>query len=153
MFAGDSGFIAILRGPDFRWVFVNQAFERLFPGHSAIGETVRSTFPEAERERLLAAERVAREAAEGAGVLIAVRDAGIGLPEGAVELIFEPFGRAPNAATSRLPGMGLGLFICRSIAERHGGGIRAESAGEGQGPTVTCWLPCAGPLAVGSRGR
>ena len=54
LFAGDSGFIAILRGPDFRWVFVNQAFERLFPGHSAIGETVRSTFPEAEAQGFLA---------------------------------------------------------------------------------------------------
>ena len=83
--------------------------------------------------------------AEGDGALIGVRDRGIGLPPEATELIFEPFGRATNAATSTLPGMGLGLFICRSIVERHGGWIRAESAGEGQGTTVRCWLPFAGP--------
>ena len=86
--------------------------------------------------------------AEGAGVLLGVRDSGIGLPPEATELIFEPFGRAANAATSTLPGMGLGLFICRSIVERHGGWIRAESAGEGRGTMVRCWLPFAGPPAA-----
>ena len=86
--------------------------------------------------------------AEGAGVSMGVRDTGIGLPPEASELIFEPFGRASNAVTSTLPGMGLGLFICRSIVERHGGWIRAESAGEGRGTTVTFWLPCAGPTAA-----
>jgi signal transduction histidine kinase len=86
--------------------------------------------------------------AEGAGVAMAVRDTGIGLPPEAAELIFEPFGRAANATTSTLPGMGLGLFICRNIVERHGGWIRAESAGEGQGTTMTFWLPYAGPPVV-----
>jgi signal transduction histidine kinase len=83
--------------------------------------------------------------AEGAGVAVAVGDAGIGLPSGAAEAIFEPFARATNAATSQLPGLGLGLFICRSIVERHGGWIAAESAGVGAGTTFTCWLPCDGP--------
>ncbi|HEY8601821.1 MAG TPA: PAS domain-containing protein, partial [Thermomicrobiales bacterium] len=51
---------------------------------------------------------------EGEGAAVAVRDAGIGLPPGAAGAIFAPFGRATNAAASGLPGMGLGLFICRS---------------------------------------
>jgi signal transduction histidine kinase len=83
--------------------------------------------------------------AEGAGVAVAVRDAGIGLPAGAAAVIFEPFARATNAAASNLPGLGLGLFICRSIVERHGGWIKAESAGVGAGTTITCWLPCDSP--------
>ena len=87
--------------------------------------------------------------AEGAGVAVAVRDAGIGLPPGAAEAIFAPFGRAANAAASQLPGLGLGLHICRSIVERHGGWIRAASAGEGRGATVTVWLPTAGPPGAG----
>lgn len=86
--------------------------------------------------------------AEGAGVAIAVRDVGIGLPVGALEVIFAPFARAENAATSNLPGMRLGLFICRNIVERHGGWIAASSAGEGAGTTFTCWLPSAGPPAA-----
>lgn len=85
--------------------------------------------------------------AADAGVTVSVRDAGIGLPPGAEEAIFAPFGRAENAAASNLPGMGLGLYICRNIVERHGGWMCAASAGEGAGTTVTFWLPLAGPPA------
>jgi signal transduction histidine kinase len=81
--------------------------------------------------------------AEGEGVMAAVQDDGIGLPPGAAETIFTPFGRAANAVAGSLPGMGLGLYICRNILERHGGWIRAESDGEGQGTTVSFWLPLA----------
>jgi PAS domain S-box-containing protein len=86
------------------------------------------------------------------GVAVAVRDEGIGLPPEALTTIFEPFGRAANAAASNLPGMGLGLYICRNIIERHGGHIRAESAGEGRGTTVTFWLPFAGPAVTETAG-
>jgi signal transduction histidine kinase len=81
--------------------------------------------------------------AESEGVVTEVRDNGIGLPPGAAETIFTPFGRAANAVVGSLPGMGLGLYICRNILERHGGWIRAESDGEGCGTTVSFWLPFA----------
>jgi signal transduction histidine kinase len=91
--------------------------------------------------------RVALNAGEG-GALLRVSDRGIGLPPGTAEAIFEPFGRAPNAAQRHIPGMGLGLYICREIAELHGGRIWAESAGEDQGTTFALWLPFAdSPLA------
>ena len=90
--------------------------------------------------------------ADGAGATVAVRDAGIGLPPESLTAIFEPFGRAANAAASNLPGMGLGLHICRTIVERHGGWIAAASAGEGRGTTVTFWLPTAGPTAAAGIG-
>jgi two-component system, OmpR family, sensor kinase len=77
------------------------------------------------------------------GLVLSVRDQGIGLPPDAVETIFQPFGRASNAAQRYLPGMGLGLAICRSIVDRHGGRIWAESAGDGQGATFRVWLPLA----------
>ncbi|HTD76085.1 MAG TPA: ATP-binding protein, partial [Chloroflexota bacterium] len=78
---------------------------------------------------------------EGGGVLLRVSDHGIGIPLGSTEMIFEPFGRAANAERRGLPGMGLGLYICRSTVERHGGRIWAESAGELQGTTINVWLP------------
>lgn len=80
-------------------------------------------------------------APERQGCVLTVRDCGMGLPSGAAGRIFEPFERAPNAKAQNLPGMGLGLTICRDIVERHGGRIWAESPGEGEGTTVSLWLP------------
>jgi signal transduction histidine kinase len=81
----------------------------------------------------------------GDQVRVAVRDQGIGLPADADETIFRPFGRAPNASSRNLPGMGLGLYICRNIVERHGGTVTATSPGEGLGTTFELTLPCPEP--------
>ncbi|MDQ6672621.1 MAG: HAMP domain-containing histidine kinase [Chloroflexota bacterium] len=82
-----------------------------------------------------------REALEG--IVLSVSDAGIGLTPDWQERIFEPFGRADNARRLGLPGMGLGLHICRQIAAAHGGRMWAESGGETRGMTVAMWLPAA----------
>jgi signal transduction histidine kinase len=76
------------------------------------------------------------------GVVLQVADEGIGLPASQVDTVFDPFGRAANARARQIQGMGLGLYICRQIVERHGGRIWAESEGEGRGTTVNVWLPC-----------
>jgi two-component system, sensor histidine kinase len=73
------------------------------------------------------------------GATVSVQDEGIGFPNDVAEYLFEPFGRADNA--SALPGVGLGLYICRHIVTQHKGRIWAESAGEGQGASVYVWLP------------
>lgn len=83
---------------------------------------------------------------QAGGCLIEITDGGIGLPANAAELIFEPFGRAQNSTARHLPGMGLGLYICRQIAEAHAGRIWAASAGENEGTTMSLWLP--GPVPV-----
>jgi signal transduction histidine kinase len=75
------------------------------------------------------------------GAMIQVTDSGIGLPVGSLEAIFQPFGRAANATRRSLPGMGLGLYICRTLVERHGGRIWATSGGENRGTTFGFWLP------------
>jgi len=87
----------------------------------------------------------------GGGVKVSVRDEGIGLLPRSTQVIFEPFGRAANATNHQLPGLGLGLYICRSIVTGHGGQLWAESAGEGQGTTFHLWLPAsaAPPAAPG----
>jgi signal transduction histidine kinase len=83
---------------------------------------------------------------EGEGVLLQIIDDGIGLPAGEQERIFEPFGRASNAAAESIPGLGIGLYICRRIAEQHGGRLWAESAGENAGTTMRLWLPRHAPV-------
>jgi two-component system sensor histidine kinase KdpD len=72
-------------------------------------------------------------------VCISVSDHGPGVPSDQRELIFEKFGRAQAAGSSK-PGTGLGLFIARSIAEAHGGTLEVQSQ-PGDGSTFTLSLP------------
>src|ERR1700731_1640504 len=74
-------------------------------------------------------------------VLLQVRDQGVGIPPSELKRIFKRFYRVSNSATGRVKGTGLGLFIVRSIARRHGGEAIAESEGAGRGSTFTLRLP------------
>jgi len=74
-------------------------------------------------------------------VLLRVRDRGVGIPAQQLKRIFKRFYRVPNPAVTHVKGTGLGLFIVRAIARKHGGRVFAESDGEGRGTTVTIELP------------
>ena len=74
-------------------------------------------------------------------VLLKVRDQGIGIPHSELKRIFKRFYRVANSASGRVKGTGLGLFIVRSIARRHGGDAFAESEGSGHGSTFNLRLP------------
>jgi signal transduction histidine kinase len=74
-------------------------------------------------------------------VSLSVRDLGIGIPRSELKRIFNRFYRAANPLAGQVKGTGLGLFIVRSIARRHGGDVYAESEGEGRGSTFTVRLP------------
>jgi len=74
-------------------------------------------------------------------VLLSVHDLGIGIPRSELKRIFNRFYRATNPLAGQVKGTGLGLFIVRSIARRHGGDVFAESEGEGRGSTFTVRLP------------
>jgi signal transduction histidine kinase len=82
---------------------------------------------------------------EGRYVSVAVKDNGMGIPSGELRRIFRRFYRASGAA-ARAKGTGLGLFIVRSVAKRHGGNAWAESAGLGQGSTFVLQLPVSRPV-------
>jgi signal transduction histidine kinase len=71
-------------------------------------------------------------------ILLEVRDAGPGLPQGSEDRIFERFYRADPARSGE--GTGLGLSIARAIIEAHGGAIRAVTR-DGAGAVVTIELP------------
>lgn len=80
-------------------------------------------------------------------VLVRVIDPGIGIPRGEEERIFERFHRADTRLSRTTAGVGLGLYITRSIVEAHGGRIWAESPGPGQGSIFTMRLPVHPPSA------
>jgi signal transduction histidine kinase len=80
-------------------------------------------------------------------VELRVRDEGIGIPAESIALLFQPFARASNATARHFGGLGLGLFICREIVQRHGGTIWAESPGAQLGSCFHVRLPREVPAA------
>lgn len=72
--------------------------------------------------------------------VITVRDRGIGIPAAEVEKVFDRFVRGSNARKAKIPGTGIGLFIVKTIVERHGGTVRATSAA-GEGSCFEVRLP------------
>ncbi len=72
---------------------------------------------------------------------IRVTDRGVGIPRGYLDQVFKRFYRVPRRMSVKVKGTGLGLFIVRSVINKHGGKAYAESAGEGMGSTFTIELP------------
>jgi two-component system, OmpR family, sensor histidine kinase SenX3 len=76
-------------------------------------------------------------------VTVRVKDQGAGIPKIELKSIFKRFYRVPGPLATRVKGTGLGLFIVRSVAKRHGGRAWAESEGPGRGSTFVLQLPIA----------
>ncbi len=89
-----------------------------------------STVDPAERELVLTT------VVDDECVQIAIADRGVGIPDGELDSVFDPF------VTHRPQGLGLGLAISRSIVVAHGGRIQAENNAD-RGTTFRCFLPVA----------
>jgi two-component system, OmpR family, sensor histidine kinase SenX3 len=81
------------------------------------------------------------EAPDEERLVLRVRDRGVGIPEQELKHIFKRFYRVTQRSISGVKGTGLGLFIVKSIARKHGGRVFAHSEGAGKGTTVTLELP------------
>jgi len=86
---------------------------------------------------------VVPESGEQHFVSVRVKDEGMGIPKSELKQIFKRFYRVPGPLAVRIKGTGLGLFIVRSVARRHGGRAWAESEGPGRGSTFVLQLPAA----------
>lgn len=84
---------------------------------------------------------VVRAYREGSSVVVVVSDDGEGIRPEVLPLIFDPFQQADASITRRHGGLGLGLAIVKQLVLAHGGTVRAESAGPGQGSTFIVQLP------------
>ena len=90
--------------------------------------------------------RIALERADDRARLT-VRDTGEGISPDFLPYVFERFRQADSSGTRRHGGLGLGLAIVRGLVERHGGNVRAESAGTEQGAVFTVELPLLASVA------
>lgn len=86
---------------------------------------------------------VATSLVNGKYVDLRVSDHGPGIPKGELKQIFKRFYRVPGPMATKVKGTGLGLYIVRSVAKRHGGRAWAESEGPGKGSTFILQLPVA----------
>jgi signal transduction histidine kinase len=89
----------------------------------------------------------------GTHVELRVNDSGTGIEPSTLPRLFERFWQADSSTTRAHGGLGLGLAVVRHLVELHGGTVRAESGGEGQGASFTVALPrltLRRPAAVGA---
>ncbi len=84
---------------------------------------------------------IERQDCEG---VVRIRDTGIGIERGALPHVFDLFFRADRSPVRDEPGLGVGLALVRSLVERHGGVVMAESAGPGRGSEFVVRLPTPG---------
>jgi signal transduction histidine kinase len=73
-------------------------------------------------------------------IVVQIADNGIGIPRNELRFVFEPFYRVDKSRTKDTGGYGLGLSLCKTILEAHGGRIEIESQ-PGVGTTVTLFFP------------
>ncbi len=73
-------------------------------------------------------------------VRVTVGDEGMGIPEKGMQRLFERFYRVERGKGQIIKGLGLGLFICKTIIEAHGGKIEVSSQ-EGHGSQFSFTLP------------
>ena len=85
--------------------------------------------------------RVRLEAADDKRLKLSVQDRGVGIPPEELKRIFKRFHRVGHRSLAHIKGTGLGLFIVKSIAKKHGGSVLAISEGEGLGTTIVMELP------------
>src|SRR5262249_34444748 len=79
----------------------------------------------------------------GQEVTIRVRDSGIGISPQVLPRIFDLYFQGEPMSGAESKGLGVGLHLVRSIAEMHGGTVRVNSAGPGQGAEFIVRLPLA----------
>lgn len=85
--------------------------------------------------------RVRLETPDEKRIVLRVQDQGVGIAPEDMKRVFRRFYRVTHRSLAHIKGTGLGLFIVKAIAQKHGGKVFAESDGEGRGTTIVLELP------------
>ena len=85
---------------------------------------------------------------QGEGIILSVEDHGTGIPADLRDRVFERFFQVDQTSTRRIGGTGLGLYICRQLAQTLGGRLWIERSGE-TGSVFSLWLPLSAPVREG----
>ena len=83
--------------------------------------------------------------------MISIADSGPGVPDDALPKLFDRLYRVESARTRKVGGAGLGLSICKSIIEAHGGSIAAQKSAAG-GLEILVKIPVGAASAATGRG-
>ena len=83
---------------------------------------------------------------ESGRAVVWVEDNGVGIPEASREKIFESFYRSTDPVVTKVPGVGLGLYISRQLAAQHGATLVVEQSTPGTGTVFALSLPLASPI-------
>ena len=78
----------------------------------------------------------------GEKAILAVQDSGRGIAPEAAHAIFDRFAQVDQAASGRVGGLGLGLWLVKTLVDMHEGNIEVQSQGVGMGATFKVTLPC-----------
>src|SRR5439155_23720239 len=90
---------------------------------------------------------------EGEEAVVRVRDTGVGIAADVLPRIFDLFVQADRSLSRAQGGLGIGLTLVRTLAELHGGSVRAFSEGPGAGSEFVVRLPLAASGASRERER
>ena len=88
-------------------------------------------------------EIAVRMSVVGTRAVVRVEDNGIGIPKNQRERVFERFFRSPDPTMAKVPGIGLGLYISRGLAEGNGGKLVVEKSDPKHGTVFALTLPLA----------
>lgn len=85
---------------------------------------------------------------EGGEAVITVEDTGIGIPQSALEQVFDMFAQVRSPEAPAMEGLGIGLSLVKSLVEMHLGSVQAFSEGPGRGSRFTVRLPAEDAAAA-----
>jgi CheY-like chemotaxis protein/two-component sensor histidine kinase len=85
--------------------------------------------------------RITAEAITGGGLVVRVRDTGVGIEPRVLPTIFDLFVQVDHGGEFAGGGLGIGLALARQLVEMHGGRLDARSDGAGRGSEFSIWLP------------